>query len=586
MHDTSIPQIPASKQIVIERLDVEIRSLTERLCLLKSERNSLSNTYTLPPEILAEIFTIVQEECGYSNSEPRRGMFVQCTWLSMTCVSRHWRQVAIECPQLWCDIRVGTLPPPTIQMFLARSGGRNLYVSVDPAPRRQAGRQWIEYADLFAQTSRIERLNVSLEKKTFFRTLSRVFFAQVPNLRSFSISGSGDIVVSDDIFQATVPHLHSLSLYQCQFTVNSPLLTSNLTTLIVSYCRMGSTTLWLNVLQRMPRLEYLSLTSSFLGDTYVPISKDFGIVTLLRLSTLVIQGFIFDSDLDFLSHLTFPCQTAVVFSSTARSLPLAHDAPPLAAFLQVHRNACRVDDTPQTNITTLNLKFEGSWEELDHPEWASNMIQFGAGTDGSQQNYLRFNITTTGQNPELWKDVPMAEITLLPVTLATSFTTNFEIKQDNWEILSDRCPHLQEIEVSGMAVRPLLLALGAGDINSIDPNEEWRALDTYFGGMEGVTSSVGRPEDDAIDFTHDVNDTAAVRESHRLFPSLKSIRMFHIALHQHKEDIINALSVRRIKGLPIERVQLNNWVRDDEFLFDLKGLVQVVDYTSQSHGWD
>ncbi len=52
------------------------------------------------------------------------------------------------------------------------------------------------------------------------------------------------------------------------------------------------------------------------------------------------------------------------------------------------------------------------------------------------------------------------------------------------------------------------------------------------------------------------------------------------------QDVINALSVRSIKGFPVERIKLNNWSGDDELLFDLKGLVRVVDYTGPSQGWD
>ncbi|TFK59332.1 hypothetical protein BDN72DRAFT_905953 [Pluteus cervinus] len=239
----------------MERLDVEIKSLTERLCLLKTERNSLSVTYTLPAEILAEIFVVVQEEIKRGYSSGRRAAFAKYGWLSMTRTSRHWRQVALECPRLWCDIRVGTLPPPMIQIFLARSGGRNLSVEVNGlarsggrdlsaevfGPPRRGGRHWVEYGEVFAEALRFEKLEFSLERKTFSRLLSQLISTPLPQLRSLSISG--DVTIPDDIFQGTTPQLHSLSLRQCQFSLDSPLLSPNLTTLDLSYCHMGSTTL-------------------------------------------------------------------------------------------------------------------------------------------------------------------------------------------------------------------------------------------------------------------------------------------------------------------------------------------------------
>ncbi|TFK60727.1 hypothetical protein BDN72DRAFT_904727 [Pluteus cervinus] len=174
--------------------------------------------------------------------------------------------------------------------------------------------------------------------------------------------------------------------------------------------------------------------------------------------------------------------------------------------------------------------------------------------------------------------MPTTEISLLPISLATSLTTNFDVNQEGWKILSDRSPHLREIEVSRLAIPPFLLALGAGDIDDLDPNEEWRGLAGYLGGMEAVASGVGHPEYDTIE--RDVG-------SHPLFTSLTSIYLNGMPqVHIVKEDVVNALSVRCIKGLPIETIRLSNWSGDDELLFDLKGLVRVVDYTNPNQGWD
>ncbi|TFK66102.1 hypothetical protein BDN72DRAFT_844727 [Pluteus cervinus] len=562
----SLPTLVCN-QAAIEKLDAEIRSLTTRLCLLKSERNNLSITYILPAEILGEIFTIVQEQCGYDHDRgsSRKGGFARCTWLSMTCVSRHWREVALGCPQLWCNIRSSAMPLPIIQTFLARSRGANISVNfttpwspVGPESPYYQQLQPCGVEDILAEAFRIEKLDFSLQDSHFAEMLPQLISTPVPKLRSLYICSPGYRTIPDDIFQATAPQLRSLSLVQCRFNLNSPFLTPNLTSLYISFCPAGSTILWLNALQQTPQLSYLNLTSSFTDETYTPISKGFGMVPLLQLSRLVIEGSLFDSDLDFLSHITFHSQTSLNFTSNIRESQIQRPTPPLAALLQVHGKAYCDHDTSETKVTTIKLEQRGDEGQLRN-------IQLDAHT--GDQPYLVAYIDIAGPCPA-WNEAPMDDIALLPISLLNLFVADCDVKEESWKVLSDRAPHLQEISVSHLAVQPFLLALGAGDIDTLDPNGEWRGLSSYLGGMEAEGQGLKGVEDNLFGPTH------------RLFKSLKTIDLADPEPLQFKEDIMNALSVRRLTGLPVETVRLSRWAHvDEEFWFDLKGLVREVDYT-------
>ncbi|TFK66116.1 hypothetical protein BDN72DRAFT_800389, partial [Pluteus cervinus] len=122
---TSFTHSLEDKEIAIQRLDDEIQSLTARLCFLKSERNTFAITSTLPDEILTKIFATIQAACRNRGFDWNSSSTLQA-WLPITHVSRHWRKVALQSSQLWCQI--DALPEPAIREFLVRSAGRRLSV--------------------------------------------------------------------------------------------------------------------------------------------------------------------------------------------------------------------------------------------------------------------------------------------------------------------------------------------------------------------------------------------------------------------------------------------------------------------------
>ncbi|TFK66727.1 hypothetical protein BDN72DRAFT_859650 [Pluteus cervinus] len=163
------------------------------------------------------------------------------------------------------------------------------------------------------------------------------------------------------------------------------------------------------------------------------------------------------------------------------------------------------------------------------------------------------------------------------MSFATSFTTNCDVKEEDWIALSDRAPQLQEISVSNSAVQSFLSALGGGNIDFLDLSGERRGLASCLGGMEAemVTGSL---EDNSE------TTTLGRGESRQLFKSLKSINLYDRSLVGIREDVIMALNARWINGLPIESIRFSRHAKvDDDFLVDLMGLVYVVEYDER--GW-
>ena len=99
-----------SKSVEGRKLVEEITSLEARLSQLKGEYNAQASISKLPPEILSEIFlqqaTSVREErvttavAHRDDNDP----FVHksfYSWLNVTHVCRHWREVSLNCVRLW-----------------------------------------------------------------------------------------------------------------------------------------------------------------------------------------------------------------------------------------------------------------------------------------------------------------------------------------------------------------------------------------------------------------------------------------------------------------------------------------------------
>ncbi|TFK63491.1 hypothetical protein BDN72DRAFT_963882 [Pluteus cervinus] len=563
MHQT-LTSIPEAHEIAIQKLDDEIRSLTEKLCHLKSQRNGFSITHSLPIEILTEIFVLTQAARYTLPETPVLPASILRMWLPVTHVSRHWRKVALNCSELWREI--GPLPEAAIREFLVRSGGRSLSVDViggfSLLYRRPRCYSDGLLADIFAQTFRIQRFSLD-GAEHFNQVLPYLTSKSAPKLETLSISGgrdAGEILTIPgdvDLFQGTTPQLDTLWLYRCQITPESALFTNNLATLHVNKCPIGSTAIWLRILKQIPRLSDLSLIGSFTDESEyavesapTPVLKEFEAVPLLQLSKLAIEGSWLKSDLDFLAHITFPSRATIEFSSNICS-PLPQptpQAPPLISFLRVY-NQSRYGPL-ETEITAITLK------EIKEPSYSTSLRFL---TEGASRSGL--DVTIGGLQDVDCDEALVAEFSFLPISHTTSLTISCYVSPETLKVLSDRLPKLQEVSCSGIAGRCFLMVLTASffDFHTLEE-------DADIGGSGSIARQRG---------VHVVETTEGIEESNQVdrlptgtvllnpgsqprpyFESLKSIHLDNTPVDTFNSALVVALSARRSIGLPVKKLRL------------------------------
>jgi len=88
------------------KVDTRIRELEAEIRFLKSCRNTGATTSSLPAEILSKVFL----ECA-ACSHPS-------SWIKVSHVCRLWRDVALNCPELWSNISLAVHPEFTNLMLV------------------------------------------------------------------------------------------------------------------------------------------------------------------------------------------------------------------------------------------------------------------------------------------------------------------------------------------------------------------------------------------------------------------------------------------------------------------------------------
>ncbi|TFK64368.1 hypothetical protein BDN72DRAFT_861416 [Pluteus cervinus] len=514
----------ATRQMDIKHIDDEIQSLTQQIQRLKSRRNSLSITSTLPIEIITEIFIIIQIQT-YNPNNPTSTLRL---WLPITHVCRHWRALALECSHLWSLIY--SLPEAGIREFLARSNKGPLFVDISRAPSSQdpGPADYSEglLAAIFAQCSRIQELGLR-SWDNLDQMLPHLTSGSAPKLEALSIAGDDDVgdlvnIPGDvDIFQGTTPQLNTLFLYKCRIVPQCSLLMNDLTNLNVEDCPMGSTMIWLNIVRRMSHLSHLSLVRCFTdrsGDHYTPIPTDFEVIHLHHLSTLAIEGSWLQSDLSFLAHITFPSQTELAFTSnTGRSASMPQPtAPPLVAFLQVQNRSRQ--GLPQMRGASVKLEESPSLGEAT----ANGMVLRFSVLE--RQNYVCVEI---GGIPSVYCDqILLTELTpLLSSTLSITF------------YISCRLPNVRDIWCSSHAIGTFLSALSTVPQGDVPPQIE------ELCERENVHTS-------ALSNTISHNST-----SRPPFKWLEGVGLYRTSIDTFATPLAAALRFRLEMGLPLKTVQ-------------------------------
>jgi hypothetical protein len=94
----------------LEDFDARIYVLERELAALKTKRNDLLPIYRLPPEIVADVFKLVQHGCrSVDKMDPWETY--DNRWYDIMLVCRRFREIAVDTPALWIMMDYGAHPP-------------------------------------------------------------------------------------------------------------------------------------------------------------------------------------------------------------------------------------------------------------------------------------------------------------------------------------------------------------------------------------------------------------------------------------------------------------------------------------------
>ncbi|KZP32717.1 hypothetical protein FIBSPDRAFT_481958 [Athelia psychrophila] len=216
------------------RLQARLKAFCALLLKTKpSFSPTVSRTAALPTEIIAFILRLAQSECDDTLTPAMRAV-------TLSHVSRRWRQIAINTTRLWCDIH---LSPSTSTVFLETQISRSqasvlaLYICEISSGMDHASRIPHPHVTLvLSQLARIRSLIISTQTLhtvvDVFRVLQHsyapVISKMVVDLQPPIIpSHNGDAIPSAmAIFSHGAPRLSSLSFHGISTTSCSPPMTA------------------------------------------------------------------------------------------------------------------------------------------------------------------------------------------------------------------------------------------------------------------------------------------------------------------------------------------------------------------------
>lgn len=283
-------------------IDGEIQRLNDWICSLKSRRNSLCPISRLPPEVLSEVFLVFAEQLQAQNR-----FKVDFKWITIACVCRLWRAIALQHGRLWG--RIDTTREDRTKAFVGRSKGAPLairdsftgtiaelpFASINPyryrelhlrAKEGQLGPNVLQVLNSPIHAPVLESLVLEVSDNYPEYTLPpTVFDYKAPSLTRLQLNN-----VRLDWPTALFPSLTHLSVHHSGNT-DSP---------------RPSVSQVLTTLKNMPRLEYLHLVDQTIFEQPPPFQntsvEELPPVSFPRLATLQLFGTTYDCT-TLLSHI-------------------------------------------------------------------------------------------------------------------------------------------------------------------------------------------------------------------------------------------------------------------------------------------
>lgn len=258
-------------------IDGRIRDFEKQIINLKTRRNGISRIFRLPPELLSKIFIyhalanpVKPQDRLYGARTPGPG------WTHVTSVCKHWRDVALNCPQMWSEIDFNL--PGLARIMVDRSKQIPVAVTI---PHRLSATSEPYASQILSQPHRLRSLTTSEDESKPSRIQEMTSPAPVLRNLNMTILGQCGVSLPDNFLGGVTPELRDVSLTGWKLPWTSPLLTG-LTTLVLSP-GMGIKGIqpplnpvdFVGAFERMPHLRSLviHIELPFIDDTTSRIAR-------------------------------------------------------------------------------------------------------------------------------------------------------------------------------------------------------------------------------------------------------------------------------------------------------------------------
>ena len=312
-----------------QTIDAEIKSLEEYTHALKLRLNALQPVSSLPPEIVAAIFSyLCLPGIPSLGGKPSRNR----ARLRITHVCHRWREITLYQPQLWSHVDFNTVSLAGATEILNRAKSVPLCIETRASGRYRFGEI---LKRVQAYLPQIRHLSISAKLISFrkmYRGLEDAPMSPAPILEYLSLSrledasrniadrqpSIPDIQVSDTIFGGCAPRLSCLKLRNCNISwnPNSPLLKGLKYLEIRTSYEMARPTLavWLDTLDAIPQLKMLTLHSASPVAVHFPFNTE-RTISLPFLTHLDISASFRDCALAS-AHLVLPALSSLCLTAT------------------------------------------------------------------------------------------------------------------------------------------------------------------------------------------------------------------------------------------------------------------------------
>ncbi|TFK68560.1 hypothetical protein BDN72DRAFT_841664 [Pluteus cervinus] len=237
-----------------KKLDDKIAQLQERLCSLRTFRNSFAPISKIPRELLSKVFSHTQEYSGL----PLQDNMDVMTRFFVSWVSRDWRNTALATPSLWTVISNKNKKIP-VQIDLAEAlliRSSNWSLSVDlfhPSPDV-----------LHACRSHMPRVqHLRLLSSPLIEELDQLLTQPAPLLTFLDLDGD----LPTNPLLGVHPHLRFLKISNTVIQKALPLIAPTITNLhMINPAQSIRVHHFVNALASLPNLSELVLVKCFLGE--------------------------------------------------------------------------------------------------------------------------------------------------------------------------------------------------------------------------------------------------------------------------------------------------------------------------------